>query len=83
MCDPWLPQITRIWGFDVFQVIFDSFILISLDGESNTGSRICPITSHLFTLKYFFAGSNPRNIFAENFHSIRFDIPGTVSDSWM
>ena len=63
----------------VFQCIFVPCILSFL--FSNTGSRICPITSHFFGSKYILADSNPRNIFVAIFPSIRFDLPGIVSDS--
>lgn len=76
---PWLPQMTRICFLSVFQAIVDCL----LDWFENTGSNICPTTSHLLSLKYFFAESNPRNTFVAIFPRSWLDRPGIVSDSWI
>ena len=76
----WLPQIMRRCFLSVFHFTFH-FSLFTF--HSNTGWSICHMASHFSGVKYFFALSNPRNIFVASFPRIWFDLPGTVSDSWI
>jgi len=73
--DHWLPQITNIWVFSVFQYLY------SFGGLSISGLIICPTTVQRISGKCRLATSNHRNIFSAIRPRSRLDHPGIVSDS--